>query len=445
MGFTPVTDQDRQAMLDVLGLESVEDLFQDVPPGARFQGKLDLPEPMTEGEIWPHLLELSSRNANLDEYVCFRGAGAYDHLVPRAIGHILSRSEFLTAYTPYQAEISQGVLQAIYEYQSMICLLTGMDVANASMYDGPTALAEAAIMTCGATRRAKVLAPTTIHPVYRQVAATYLRSRDLELVEIPAPDGVMALDVLKDHLNEEVAGVLVQHPNFFGCLEPVEGLAELVHGVGALLVACVDPISLGVLKAPADYGADIVVGEGQALGNQISFGGPYLGFFAAREKLVRRMPGRIAGATVDSRGRRGFVLTLQAREQHIRRERATSNICSNQALNALAATVYLALVGPAGLKEIASQCAWKARYAWERITALEGFAPMFQGPFFKEFAVSCRGDVDEIDDHLLQKKIIGGLPLKKLYPQLGSGMLFCVTEARTKEQIDALVSALGEV
>ncbi|MGI6036131.1 MAG: aminomethyl-transferring glycine dehydrogenase subunit GcvPA [Limnochordia bacterium] len=445
MGFTPVTDQDRQAMLDVLGLESVEELFEDVPPEARFQGELNLPEPMTEGEVWPHLLSLSSRNANLDEYACFRGAGAYDHLVPRAIGHILSRSEFLTAYTPYQAEISQGVLQSIYEYQSMICLLTGMDVANASMYDGPTSLAEAAIMACGATKRTKVVAPTTIHPNYRRVVDTYLRSRDLELVEIPAPGGALSLEILRDHLDDHVAGVLVQHPNFFGCLEPVDELAELVHGVGALLVSCVDPISLGILKAPADYGADIVVGEGQSLGNPISFGGPYLGFFATRDQLVRRMPGRIAGATVDNQGRRGFVLTLQAREQHIRRERATSNICSNQALNALAATVYLALVGPAGLKEIAAQCAWKAHYAWEKITALQGFEPMFQRPFFKEFAVNCLGNVDRIDDHLLQKKIIGGLPLRKLYPEMETGMLFCVTEARTKDQIDALVSALGEV
>ncbi|MGI6036612.1 MAG: aminomethyl-transferring glycine dehydrogenase subunit GcvPA [Limnochordia bacterium] len=444
MGFTPVTEADRRAMLEALGLDSVEELFADIPQEVRFQGSLDLPAPLAERDVWRDLQELANKNGHLGQYVCFRGAGAYEHLIPRVIGHIISRGEFLTAYTPYQAEISQGVLQAIYEYQTMICLLTEMDVANASMYDGPTALAEAAIMACGITRRGKILAPTTIHPLYRQITAVYLESRGLELVEIPAEDGLDP-EVLRAHLDGDTAGVLIQHPNFFGRLEKVRELAEPIHEAGALYVACVDPISLGLLEAPGSYGADIVVGEGQALGNPLSFGGPYLGFFATRDKYVRRMPGRIVGATVDNRGQPGFVLTLQAREQHIRRERATSNICSNQALNALVATIYLSLLGPEGLGEVARQSLQKAHYAQEQICSLPGFEAGKPGPFFKEFVVRTTMDIQAIEGRLLEAGIIGGLPLGRFYPQLDDCLLFCVTEARTKAEIDRLVEVLGEV
>jgi len=445
MNFIPHTEKDRQEMLAAVGAGSVEELFADIPEAVRFKRQLKIPGPLSEPELVHHLGELAARNADPLEYTCFLGAGAYKHYIPRVIDHMLLRSEFYTAYTPYQPEISQGTLQAIFQYQTMVCELTGMDVANASMYDGASALAEAALMACDATRREEILVSATVHPEYRQVLATYARGPGLKVAEISYREGVMDLGRLKAAVSDSTACVIFQQPNFFGCLEEVDGLAELVHGKGALLVVCVDPISLGLLKPPGDYGADIVVGEGQAMGNPVSYGGPFLGFFACREKLVRRMPGRIVGETVDQKGRRGYVLTLQAREQHIRREKATSNICSNEALCALAATIYLTLTGKRGLPKVAGLCLQKAHYAYKQVTALPGFDPGFRRPFFKEFVVKTPVAPAVINKALLQSKIIGGLDLGRFYPELAGHQLYCITEIHTKEKIDTLIRKLEEI
>lgn len=442
--FLPLTEAERRAMLESIGASSVEDLFADVPAGVRFRGELQLPPPLSEPEVLDHLAALAARNKNLKDYVSFLGAGVYEHFLPSVVKHVTGRSEFYTSYTPYQAEISQGVLQAIFEYQTMICTLTGMEVANASLYDGATALAEGAVMACAVTGRGRVLVSRSVNPFYRQVLANYFATRDLELEEVALKEGQTDREKLKELLGGDTAALVMQQPNFFGLLEETDGVADMVHGCGALLVVSADPLSLPLVKTPAEYGADIVAGEGQPLGNPPSFGGPLLGFFAAREKYIRRMPGRIAGETVDLDGRRGFVLTLQTREQHIRRERATSNICSNQALNALAAAVYLAAMGPAGMREAAELSLRKSAYARERIAALKGFALAFPGVYFKEFAVSLPGEVRDLNRHLLERGIIGGLDLAPYYPELGRAALFCVTESRTREQIDALVEAMEE-
>jgi glycine dehydrogenase subunit 1 len=440
--YLPLTEQERRQMLAEIGAASAEELFSDVPAAVRFQGEMQLPPPLSEMEALRHLGEMAARNKNLKEYACFLGAGVYDHFVPAVVSHITGRSEFYTSYTPYQAEISQGVLQAIFEYQTLICQLTGMDVANASMYDGATALAEGAVLACGATRRSKVLVSSTVNPFYRQVLQNYFNTRDLTIEEVPLDQGQMDRGRLDAALNGEVAALVIQQPNFFGILEDLNGVAELLHVKKALMVVSVDPISLPLVKTPAEYGADIVTGEGQGLGSAPSFGGPLLGFFAAKEEYARRMPGRIAGETVDKEGKRGFVLTLQTREQHIRRERATSNICSNQALVALAAAVQMAALGPVGLREVAELCLQKAAYAREKIAALEGFEPAFPGIHFKEFAVKLPGEAKRLNSFLLERKIIGGLDLNPHYPELGRAALFCVTETRTRAQIDALSEAL---
>ncbi len=442
MRYLPNTEADRREMLAAIGLESVEELFSDIPEAVRFKGRLELPEAMSELELRRHMAELASGSSDLDRFACFLGAGAYDHFIPSVVGHILSRAEFYTAYTPYQAEISQGVLQSIYEYQTMICRLTGMDVANASMYDGATALAEAGLMTTGITRRKALVISSTVHPEYREVVKTYAGGADIEVREVPYTDGVTDLDALQKAVGQDTAGVLIQHPNFFGNLEPVSDIGGVAKEAGALFVPCVDPISLALLRAPADYGADIVVGEGQPLGNPVSFGGPYLGFFAARQKFMRRMPGRIVGATVDAEGKRGFVLTLQTREQHIRRERATSNICSNEALCALAATVYLSLMGPSGLRGVAEQCLKKSHYTLERLLEIPGVTREFSAPFFKEFVVRVEADPDTVNERLYERGIIGGLNLGRFYPELDGCMMFCVTEKRTGAEIEDLVEVI---
>lgn len=429
-------------MLAAMGVSSVEELFADIPEKLRFRGQLKLPPAMAEAQVLVHLRELAERNADLDRYTCFMGGGVYDRLVPAALTEIVGRTEFVTAYTPYQAEVSQGVLQSIYEFQSLITLLTGLDVANASVYDGATACAEAALMACSHTRRSQVLLAEGLHPEYRQVVETYLRHQGLATAVVPMRDGTLHLPALRDMLGSDVAGLVVQHPNFFGCLEQVRTIGELVHKAGALYVACVEPVSLAVLAAPGSYGADIAVGEGQPLGNPISFGGPHVGFMAARAELLRRLPGRIVGATVDRDGQRGFVLTLQAREQHIRREKATSNICSNQALNALVASVYLALLGPGGLRAVAEQSLQKAHYAQRRLLEVPGLQAAFQAPFFQEFTLSTDLDVNAINDWLLEHKIVGGLPLGRFDRRYGNLVLFCVTEARTRQEIDCLVELL---
>lgn len=442
--YLPLTTEERQEMLAAIGSASVEELFADIPAGIRLQREMTLPPALSEGEALTHLTALSAKNKNMRNSISFLGAGVYDHFIPAAVGHVTGRSEFYTSYTPYQAEISQGVLQAVFEYQTMICQLTGMDVANASLYDGATALAEGAIMACGATRRKRVVVSRTVHPFYRQVLQTYLDSRALTLEEIPMQNGKTDLNALESLLGDDLAALILQTPNFFGVLEDMDGVAEMLHARGALLIMSVDPLSLPLLKAPAEYGADIVTGEGQGLGNPSSFGGPLLGFFAAREKLIRRMPGRIVGKTLDIEGNRGFVLTLQTREQHIRRERATSNICSNQALNALAAAVYMACLGPAGMREVAHQCLQKAAYAREKIAALPGYETFFPGPYFKEFAIKIPGESQALNKELLKHNILGGFDVSTYYPELNDVMLLCVTENRTREEIDLLVRVLGE-
>ncbi len=444
MTYIPHTDEDRRAMLAAIGVERLEDLFQDVPEEVRFPD-LNLPEGVTEFEALRELRDLAESNVEVQRTACFLGAGAYHHFIPSAVDAILRRNEFYTAYTPYQPEISQGTLQAMYEYQSLICHLTGMEVSNASVYDGATALAEAVNMARHHHREARrrfVLSPA-IHPQYRAVVHTYLQG--LEGIEVVG-DETLANDsqALAAMLDEETALVAVQYPDFFGRIEDFTPLAEAAHAVGALFCVVVNPLALGLLKPPGEFGADIVVGEGQPLGIPLSFGGPYLGIFATREAYVRRMPGRLVGETVDSRGQRGYVLTLTPREQHIRRARATSNICTNQGLMALAAAVYLSLMGKHGLRRVAELCYHKAHYAAERIDALEGYRLWNQGPFFHEFAVACPRPVAEINAHLLERGILGGYDLGQDYPELENHMLLAFTELNTKQDIDRLVEALRE-
>jgi glycine dehydrogenase subunit 1 len=444
MSYVPHTEADRAEMLAAIGVERVEELFHDVPAACRFPG-LDLPEPLSEMEIMAELQAISEENLDTGHYTSFLGAGAYQHYVPRVVDHVISRSEFYTAYTPYQPEISQGTLQGVFEYQSMICALTGMDVANASHYDGATSTAEAVIMALnvGRGKRKRVILSPWVHPEYRAVVRTYTQGMDLDIVG----DGNSAatLDDLTDLLDRNTACFIVQSPNFLGQIEDLEGLAEKVHKVRAMLVVVADPISLGLLKPPGDYGADIVVGEGQALGNGLNFGGPYLGFFACRQKAVRKMAGRLVGQTVDTEGKRGFVLTLATREQHIRRERATSNICTNQALCALATSVHLAALGKTGLRRLSELCYHKAHYAANRISGLAGYEVQSDKPFFKEFVVRCPAPVDSINAYLLEEwGIIGGYDLGGDYPDLENHMLVCVTEVISRREIDALADALAE-
>ncbi len=443
MDYISNTDEQRREMLREIGVESFDELLIDIPEALR-NIKLNLPDALSELELIKKLQELSEQNADLNHYTSYLGAGAYDHFIPSVVQHITSRSEFYTSYTPYQPEVSQGTLQAIYEYQSLVCELTGMDVSNASLYDGASALGEAAILTLNATNRTEIVISETTHPEYRTVLKSYLHGLETPVHEIPyTKDGMTDLDCLADAVNEHTAGVLLQNPNFFGCIEQMAEAAEIAHAAGALFVACVNPISLGILKAPGEYGADVAVGEGQPLGNPLAFGGPYLGFFAVTQKLMRKMPGRVSGQTKDTEGRRGFVLTLQAREQHIRREKATSNICTNQALNALAACVYLSAMGKRGIQEVAHLNVQKSHYAQEKLCELDGFARKFAAPFFNEFVLQCNANPNDINKKLLEQKIIGGLPLEKFYPELQNCVLFCVTEMRTKEDIDTLCKALA--
>lgn len=443
MRFIPHTEEDRRQMLDALGIEHTDRLFEEIPTEVRLNRELQVPGGITEMELSRHLAALAGANTGVDETICFLGAGAYDHYVPSAVKHILSRSEFYTAYTPYQPEISQGVLQSIFEYQSMICLLTGMDAANASMYDGAGALAEAALMACAATRRNRVVVAKTVHPEYREVVSTYLYGPGIEISEVPYREGLTNPEDAATLLDKNTAALLVQYPNFFGSIEDLSALAEAAHGVGALLVVCADPIALGLLKSPGQCGADIVVGEGQPLGIPLSYGGPYLGFLACREKFLRKMPGRIAGQTVDVDGRRAYVLTLQAREQHIRRDKATSNICSNQALCALAATVYLSLVGRQGLRQVAELCLQKTAYARNLLSQLPGCQLPWQSPVFKEFVLQTKAAPEAVNRELLKHNILGGLDLGRYYPELAGHMLFCVTEKRSRQEIDLLAERLG--
>lgn len=440
--YIPHTEEDVKYMLDTLGMKGLEDLFADIPKEVRLGRELNLEAPKSELEVQRLMNGLAGKNKPTSDLVSFLGAGAYDHYIPTVVKHITSRSEFYTAYTPYQAEISQGTLQAIFEFQTMIANLTGMDLSNASMYDGSTATAEAASMAAEATRRKAILISETVHPETRQVLSTYAHFNGLQVETVPAAAGVTDLEKLKAMITKETAGVILQNPNFFGIVEEVDDVEKMIHEVKGLLIMNVDPISLGLLKAPGDLGADIVVGEGHAMGNPMSYGGPYLGFMAATNKLMRKMPGRIAGQTTDIEGKTGYVLTLQTREQHIRREKATSNICSNQALNALAALVYMAVLGKKGIQEVARQSYKKAHYALTEIEKVAGYKRAFDKPFFKEFAVQVPTSPGAVNEALLKAGILGGYELGKHYEDQSDSLLFCVTEKRTLDEIQQLVKGL---
>ncbi|MCS1350714.1 aminomethyl-transferring glycine dehydrogenase subunit GcvPA [Mechercharimyces sp. CAU 1602] len=440
--YLPMTEEDRQEMLSFLGLDSIEELFAEIPQDIRFEGELNLPPALAEPTLVRHMHRLAKMNTSFDEAACFLGAGAYDHYIPSVVGHMTSRSEFYTAYTPYQAEVSQGELQAIFEFQTMISELTGMEVANSSMYDGATALAEAAGVAYATTRKRKILVSAGVHPEARAIISTQAKGLGLEVVTIPCQDGVTDLKVLDDKSDNETAAVLIQSPNFFGNIEDLKAIEPLAHRNKGLFVVSTNPMSLGVLTPPGKFGADIVVGEAQPLGIAVQFGGPHCGFFTTTKKLMRRIPGRIVGQTVDENGKRGFVLTLQAREQHIRREKATSNICSNQALNALGAAVYLSALGKAGFKEVSELNLQKAHYAKQRLTQIPGVSACFTQPFFNEFALKLPLPVAQVNKALLAQGMIGGYDLGRVDEEYTDCMLIAVTELRTQEEIEAFARVL---
>jgi len=442
MPYVPHSEGDRNAMLAAIGVRSIEQLFEDVPEPARFPD-LDLPPALSEMEARWELEMLAEADLTTADGPCFLGAGAYRHFVPAVVDSFLRRGEFYTAYTPYQPEVSQGTLQSIFEYQTMICALTGMEASNASHYDGATATAEAVITAINVHRmkRRKVVVSPFVHPEYRAVVRTYTQGMGLNIVGDDDPQA----DLI-DHVDDDTACLIVQSPNFLGQVEDLQSLADAVHGKKSLLIVAADPISLGLLKPPGAFGADIVVGDGQGMGGGLNFGGPYLGFFATRMKYVRKMAGRLVGQTVDTEGQRGFVLTLSTREQHIRRERATSNICTNQGLMVLAAAIYMSALGRCGLRQVAELCYHKAHYAADRIDELAGYTVLRDKPFFKEFVVRCPRPVKEINDHLFDDwGIIGGYDLGRDYAHLEDHMLLCVTEMNPREEIDVLVEALKEV
>ena len=441
--YIPNTEEQKMEMLKDINCQSISDLFSDIPENLRLGRDLKLEESKSETEVKKLLTELGNKNKSLDDLVCFLGAGAYDHFIPTTIKHLASRSEFFTAYTPYQPEISQGTLRVIFEYQSLICNLTGMDASNASMYDGQTATVEAALMAIASSKKADtILVSKGLNPQARAVLKTYSDQKEIKVVEIELKNGATDLEDLKSKLNSEVAGVIIQNPNFLGVIEDVKTTADIAHENKSLLIDYVDPISLSVLEAPGNLGVDIVVGEGQALGNGINFGGPYLGFLATTDKLVRKIPGRLVGQTVDADGKRAFVLTLQAREQHIRRFKATSNICSNQGLNVLMASIYMVTMGKEGLKEVALSSMSKAHYAYEKLIATGKYSPVFEGQsFFKEFAVKGTEKVEDVNKKLLENGYLGGYDLSKDYG-FENSVLIAVTERRTKEEIDRFVKLM---
>jgi glycine dehydrogenase subunit 1 len=438
MVYTPNTESQREEMLKTIGLKSVSDLYQEVPT-ALLDPKIELPAPLAEPELVAEMRRLSEINADASHYATFLGAGAYNHFSPSAVYRIMSRPEFYTAYTPYQPELSQGTLQQIYEFQTLICELTGMDVANASMYDAASALGEAAVMACSITKRNKVVVSPKAHPEHKAVLRTYCDGHGIEIVE-------RDVNVSVDELGTDLACVIIQQPNFLGEIRDLTTLANRVHALGAILIEVYDPISLGLLKSPGELDVDIAIGEGQSLGIPMSFGGPYCGLFATKEKYVRQMPGRLSGMTKDTEGRRGFVLTLQTREQHIRREKATSNICTNEALMAVAATAYLCCMGPQGLKRVAELCYQRSHYLANRLKQIPGYKILSREPFFKEFAVQTPIPPADLNHLLLEHKIIGGLDISRTPEADGAdnAWLLCVTEMNTREQLDRLVAALAE-
>ena len=442
MRYLPHTPDDIQSMLDTVGVKDIDSLFTNVPDDVKLKEPLNLPDALSEWELNALMDRLSRDTAPTADWKLFLGAGCYDHYVPSAVSFLLSRSEFVTAYTPYQPEVSQGTLQGIYEYQTLVCRLLGMEVANGSMYDGASALAEALLMAMRITKKNRVAVSAAIHPLYRSVAKTYLTPAGFGMVELPyGPDGRTDLSALAGC--EDIAAVAVQSPNFFGCIEDIAGVSEYTHGRGCLTVAAfTEPLAYGLLKSPGAQGADIVCGEGRSMGLPMSLGGSSLGMFASKMEHVRRMPGRIVGKTADREGRRGFVVTLATREQHIRRERATSNICTNQSLCALGAAMYMSSLGKTGIRELAKINHDKAEYLKSRLGA-EGFGARFDSPTFNEFVVEFPGGFDEVYDHLLDTGIVAGLPLGTFYPELGNCCLMCATETRTKDDIDTLVEEIA--
>lgn len=444
MPFFPNTDEDRVEMLKEVGVRDFDDLLANIPASIRLREPLALPKPLSEMEVLSELQGLAAQNQGTDAMVSFLGGGAYDHFIPAAVDAILSRPEFYTAYTPYQAEVSQGTLQAIYEYQTMICRLTGMDAANASMYDGGSAVAEAALLAVRHTDRKELVIAGKVHPRYLEIVQTYAQGWEIALRQVPSAEGKADCSAVKEAVNEKTAAVIVQQLNFYGCLEDVDEIGRIAHEAGALFVVSADPISLGLLAPPGSYGADVVVGEGQSLGIPLSFGGPYLGIFALKDFLIRKIPGRLSGITVDSDGKRGFTLTLQTREQHIRREKATSNICTNQGLMMLAACVYLSLMGKEGIPEVARLCLQKSHYLAEEIAKIPGFKLKWNHPFFKEFVIETPTAPSTILERLSKKGILGGLDISQ-YDKGVEGLLIAVTEKRTREELDRLVLELNAV
>ena len=432
--YIPNTPAEQDDLLAAIGLRNIDELFADIPDDYR-NPTLELPAPLSELEIQRELNELAARNRPLASGPSFLGAGAYHHFIPSIVKAIMTRGEFLTAYTPYQPEVSQGTLQVIFEFQTMISALYGMEVANAGMYDGATSVAEAVLMACRVTRRQQVIVADTVSPAYRQVIATYCQAQGITIDITPA-------DQVTGAITEATAGIVAQYPNFYGSLEDLQALGEAAHADGALLVVSADPLAMGMLKPPGEFGADIVTGEGQPLGIPPSFGGPYLGLFSCKQQYIRQMPSRLVGRTTDTEGRTGYVLTLQTREQHIRRERATSNICTNEALYALASSIYLAAMGRNGLRQAAELCYHKAHYAADEIGKLDGYSLPQSGAFFQEFVVSCPQPPAEVNRRLMERNILGGLDVSDRYD---NGMLLCVTEMNTRDEIDALVSALSEI
>jgi glycine dehydrogenase subunit 1 len=446
MTFNPHTDEDRAEMLATVGVDAIDDLFAPVPANVRFPN-LNLPRALTEVEAAQHLAALAARNIVPAPDDIYLGAGSYQHYIPATVGQILSRGEFYTAYTPYQPEVAQGTLQVIYEFQTFVAELFGMEVANASMYDGATAMAEGALIGVSTQRKKnRIVVAGTVHPAYRDVLSTYVEGTGIEVVDAGMQNNrfVSTLDDLTPHFSDDLACVVIQYPNFFGAIEDVKAIADAVHAAGALLVVNTTPVPLGLLKSPGELGADVVSAEGQPLGVAQSYGGPYVGLLATRQKFVRQMPGRLAGVAMDTDGQRGFVLTLQTREQHIRREKATSNICTNQGLMATAATVYMSSLGREGFREVANSAYQHAHYLADQLAQVPGFSLAYEAPFFHEFVIKTPRPAAQVLDHLLQQNILGGLDLSRFDPDLDHHILLCATELNSRAGIDRLTNALNQ-
>ena len=448
MSYIPNTPEDQRAMLETLGLPSWGALLAPVPENVRLRRPLNLPPAFPEPDLKRLLSRIAAKNKNLDTVISFLGAGTYDHAIPSVVSHLQRRSEFVTSYTPYQPEVSQDMLQAIYEFQTMVCQITGLDIANASLYDGSTAMVEAVLLAVGPGGRGEVVISEGVDPQYRTVLHTYAHARGFNVKEVPTHNGVTSIEALNEAVTPTTAAVVIQQPNFFGCIEDVRAIEPIAHKGKAVFVATItEPASLGILTPPGEYGADIAVGELMSFGNPMSYGGPALGFMASRSKYMRLLPGRLVGQTVEEGAEKqtGYVLTLQTREQHIRRERATSNICTNQSLLAVGATIFLAALGKQGFRELGELCLHKAHYAFRQITALPGYSARFSNPFFDEFVITAPVSARQLQQHFEQAGIIGGYPLSERYAGMENEMLFCVTETRTKEDIDQLVEVLSEV